>query len=287
MGVTKISSGYGLGGEILQVQAIQYAHHFVALQEAVRSGDKSAARSALTVFMRDSSVAAVNGFDPVTQNASVKRDFHSVTAAVLSGNLADAQTAMTSLTSRLQGGSVGADAGSQAGSSSSQLASVQSAVASGNMAQAQSSLRAFSVGLAMAATADSNTVASGSQSFSDIRALQAAFQTGNVSTAQSALSSAQTNLASAAESVDSSKLTRGFSSSSSSVSTLSNYPPYSSTQTILEGLKQETPSSLSPIVTLAMILSSRGISQADVNRLTGFTSNVFSANQALIQSVSL
>ncbi len=287
MGVTKISSGYGLGGEILQVQAIQYAHHFVALQEAVRSGDKSAARSALTVFMRDSSVAAVNGFDPVTQNASVKRDFHSVTASVLTGNLADAQTAMNSLTSRLQGGSVGADAGSQTGSSSTQLASVQSAVASGNMAQAQSSLRAFSVGLAMAATADSNTVASGSQSFSDIRALQAAFQTGNVSSAQTALSSAQTNLASAAGSVDSSKLTRGLSTSSSSVSTLSNYPPYSSTQTILDGLKQEASSSLSPMVTPAMVLSSCGVSQADVNRLTGFTSNVFSANQALIQSVSL
>lgn len=290
MGVTKISSGYGLGGEILQVQAIQYAHHFVALQEAVRSGDRTAARSALTVFMRDSSVAAVNGFDPVTQNPSVKRDFHSVTAAILGGNLADAQAAMTSLTSRLQGGSVGADSGSQTGPSSTQLASVQSAVASGDVAQAQSSLRTLSIGLAMSATSDSNAVASGSQSFTDIRALQVAFQSGNVSAAETALTSARTNLASVAESVDSSKLTRALSSSTSAASSVpgvSNYPPYSATQTILEGLTQDSSSALSAMITPAMVLSSRGVSQSDVSALTGFRSNIFSANQALIQGLSL
>jgi hypothetical protein len=287
MGVTKISSSFGLGGEILQVQAIQYAHHFVALQEAVRSGDKSAARSALAVFMRDSSVAAVNGFDPVTQNPSVKRDFHSVTSAVLSGNLADAQTAMSSLTNRLQGGPGAASVGGNEGPSSTQLSSVQSAVASGDIAQAQASLRAFSVGLALGATSDANVVAAGSRSVSDIRALQAAFQSGDLATARTALSSAQVNLGTAAASVDSNRLVRASSSPSSSVSGLSNYPPYSSTQTILEGLKQESSTSLSPVVTPAMILSSRGVSQADVNTLTGFTSNVFSANQALIQSLSL
>lgn len=290
MGVIRISSGYGLGGEILQVQAIQYAHHFVALQEAVRSGDKAAARSALTVFMRDSSVAAVNGFDPVTQNPSVKRDFHSVTSAVLSGNLADAQTAMNSLTSRLQGGAVGSDTGSQTGASTTQFASVQSAVTSGDLAQAQSSLRAISVGLAMSATSDSNAVSSGSQSFSDIRALQVAFESGNVSTAETALTSARTNLASIAESVDSSKLTRAFSSSTSpdsSARSISNYPPYASTQTILEGLSQDSSNALPAMVTPAMVLSNRGVSQPDVIALAGFRSNIFSANQALIQGLSL
>lgn len=290
MGVTKVSSGYGLGGEILQVQAIQYAHHFVALQEAIRSGDRSAARSALTVFMRDSSVAAVNGFDPVTQNPSVKRDFHSVTSAVLSGNLADAQTAMTSLTSRIQGGSVGGNSASQTGPSSAQLESVQSAVASGDLAQAQTSLRTLSIGLAMSATSDSNAVASGSQSFSDIRALQVAFQSGNISAAATALTSARTNLASVAEAVDSSKLTRAFSSATSGVSStpsVSNYPPYSAAQTILEGLGQDASSSLDAMITPAMVLSSRGVSQSDVGALTGFRSNIFSANQALIQGLSI
>jgi hypothetical protein len=96
--------------------------------------------------------------------------------------------------------------------------------------------------------------------------------------------------ASVAEAVDSSKLTRAFSSATSAVSSapsVSNYPPYSATQTILEGLGQDSSGSLAVTITPAMVLSNRGVSQSEIGALTGFRSNIFSANQALIQALSL
>jgi hypothetical protein len=127
----------------------------------------------------------------VTQNATVAKDFASVTSSLGNGDINGAQTAFTALQNDMQaaqGGTVGSD-----------FENIQNAVQSGDMNTAQSSLASFAKDLAMTATSSSNPLAPGGTLFQDIRSLQVAFQPGNTQNAQAAFTSAQSDLSAAAQ----------------------------------------------------------------------------------------
>jgi len=77
--ITSVSStGNAVSAAVMQAQATQYANDFNTLQSTIGSGDLAGAQKAMTAFLKDSAMAKTNGFDPVTQNATVSQDFTSV-----------------------------------------------------------------------------------------------------------------------------------------------------------------------------------------------------------------
>jgi hypothetical protein len=219
MSVSAITSGSNTGNSaeaaILQAQATQYASDFASLNTAISSGDIANAQQALVVFMQDSATAIANGFDPVSQNATVRQDFALVKTALGKGDMTGAQTAFAALQKDMQA--------AQGGSAGSDLNAIQSAVQTGDLTTAQSSLASFAKDLAMSATSGNNPLAPGSTLFQDIRSLQVAFQSGNLQSSQDAFSAAQDNLSSAATSAQG--------NSSTGVD-----PELEADQTILQGL---------------------------------------------------
>jgi hypothetical protein len=176
------SGGTGATAAVLQAQAMQYSNDFNALSTAIGSGNLKDSQKALASFLKDSATATANGFDPVTQNATVSQDFESVQNSLGAGNVSGAQTAFATLQQDMQtaqGGAVGSD-----------LQAMGSAVQSGNLGTAQNTLTAFAKDVALAATSGSNPLTPGSTLFTDIRSLQVAFQSGNTASAQNDLTAA-------------------------------------------------------------------------------------------------
>jgi hypothetical protein len=100
MSVSRINATSGsmaAAAAIAQAQALQYAHHFAELHNAIDSGDLGAARKALSAFQRDAAVTAVNGFDPISQISSLRREFSGIRKALLKGDISAAQTSLSSL----------------------------------------------------------------------------------------------------------------------------------------------------------------------------------------------
>ncbi len=86
---------------LAQSQALQYANRFAELHNAIDAGDLGAARKALSDFNRDSAVATANGFDPVNQTSSLRREFSTIRKALLKGDIKTAQTALSTLKKEL------------------------------------------------------------------------------------------------------------------------------------------------------------------------------------------
>jgi len=104
MSVSRINSTSGTmaaAAALAQSQAVQYANRFAELHNAIEAGDPGAARKALSDFNRDSAVAIANGFDPVNQTSSLRREFFTIRKALLKGDIKTAQTALSTLKKEL------------------------------------------------------------------------------------------------------------------------------------------------------------------------------------------
>ncbi len=86
---------------LAQSQAVQYANRFAELHNAINDGDVAAARKALSDFNRDSAVATANGFDPVNQTSSLRREFSAIRKALLKGDIKTAQNSLSTLKKEL------------------------------------------------------------------------------------------------------------------------------------------------------------------------------------------
>lgn len=178
------SSDSGAIAAQLQAQAEQYANDFTQLQKSIGVGDISGSKKALAVFIKDTTAAASNGFDPVNQNSAVRQSFATVRSAVASGDISAAQTAFLELRKNLQ------SAAKEAAPVRAAVKTVQSAVQAGDIATA----KAFASELAASGASSTNPVGSGAVLPQDIRALQQALQSGDSDSAEGALAMVQMDL---------------------------------------------------------------------------------------------
>ncbi len=260
MSVSRINATSGTmaaAAAIAQAQAVQYASHFAELHNAIDSGDLGAARKALSEFQRDSAIATVNGFDPVNQTSSLRREFSTIRRALLKGDVKTAQTSLSTLRKEL-GLALPKAEESQV---SSTLEALAAAVDTKDLPSVRRALGAFGRDAALAASKNSKSLGAGSDLVRDIRSLQTAVQSGDPKMTSSTFIKIQPALTS---------FTQGpqvFPTSSASASKLSVPSVNTSTQAVLQGLAATQPNaqagdqdgtSFAP--TPEMMLGSKGMS---------------------------
>lgn len=210
-----------------QAQAVQYASHFAALQNAIGSGNLKDARQALSVFQRDSAVASANGYDPVSQSLSTRQDFSALKKAVMIGDLRTAQTAFSSLKENMGLQQNGAKT---PGAASAELQSLATAVSTGDIASAKKSLGEFGKKIALATSVASPSPAlnPGGKTIQDIRSLQVSLSSGDPKKISTTFIKVEPELASFAQAP------QVFPTSGDSFAKLS---VTSSTQAVLQGIE--------------------------------------------------
>lgn len=164
---------------IVQARAVQYSHNFTALQTAINSGDLDAARQALSVFQRDSAVASVNGYDPVSQSPAARQDFSALKKAVLIGDIRAARTALSSLKENMGLQQTGAV---PSGSAATDFQNLKTAIHSGDVASAKRSLVELGKNIGLSASTESGSLPSlnlSGEAVQDIRSLQVALASGD------------------------------------------------------------------------------------------------------------
>lgn len=280
MSVSRINATSGTmaaAAALAQAQAVQYANHFAELHNAIDSGDLGAARKALSEFQRDSTLAAANGFDPVNQTSSLRREFSSIRKALLKGDIKTAQTALSTLKKELGVAQPEAEGGTAAASLDT-LAAVVNAEDSLSAGRARG---AFGRNAALASSKNSRPLGAGGDLIRDIRSPQGAAQPGDPQKTSSTFIKIQPALTS---------FTQGpqvFPTSGASASKLSVPLVNTSTQAVLQGLAATQPNaqardldgtSFAP--TPEMMLGSKGMSIPAGAQLQ------FANNPILLQTVA-
>jgi hypothetical protein len=280
MSVSRINATSGTmaaAAAIAQAQAVQYANHFAELHNAIDSGDLGAARKALSEFQRDSAVATANGFDPVNQTSSLRREFSSIRKALLKGDIKTAQASLSTLKKEL---GVAQPAAKESALSAS-LGSLAAAVNSADLPSVRRSLGAFGRDAALATSKNAKSLGVGGDLIRDIRSLQTAVQSGDPKMTSSTFIKIQPALTS---------FTQGpqvFPTSSAFSSKLSVPSVNTSTQAVLQGLAATQPNaqardldgtSFAP--TPEMMLGSKGMSIPAGAQLQ------FANNPVLLQTIA-
>ena len=234
MSVSSINATSGTmaaAAAIAQAQAVQYATHFAELHNAIDSGDLGGARKALSEFQRDSSVATANGYDPVNQTASLRREFSGIRKALLEGDMKAAQTALSTLKKEL---GVEQSVSAEESVSTDPEASPVAAKAE-NLAVAKGASGALGKDAALASSKNPRPLGAGSDFIQDIRSLLVAGQSGDPKKTSSTFIRIQTALASFTQAP------QVFPTSGSVASTLSVLSVNTSTQAVLQGLAATQP----------------------------------------------
>ncbi len=237
MSVSSINATSGTmaaAAAIAQAQAVQYATHFAELHNAIDSGDLGGARKALSEFQRDSSVATANGYDPVNQTSSLRREFSGIRKALLEGDMKAAQTALSTLKKEL--GVEQSESAEESVSTDPEASPV--AAKAENLAVAKGAVGAvgaFGKDAALASSKNPRPLGAGGDFIQDIRSLQAAGQSRDPKKTSSTFIKIQTALTSFTQAP------QVFPTSGSADSTLSVLSVNTSTQAVLQGLAATQP----------------------------------------------
>jgi hypothetical protein len=223
--INATSGTMGAAAAIAQAQAVQYASHFAELHNAIDSGDLGGARKALSEFQRDSSVATANGFDPVNQTSSLRREFSSIRNALLKGDIKAAQTALSTLKKEL---GVEVPVATEPGESPVVLKAE-------NLSATKVASGTFEKDAALASSKNSKSLGTGGDVIRDIRSLRVVGQSGLPQKTSSTFIKIQAALTSFTQAP------QVFPTSGQADSTLSVLSVKTSTQAVLQGLAATQP----------------------------------------------